>query len=250
MRQRLAIVAASAMFCAAMGQSAADQPEAFVTIEGGSVGEAAPKDIDLAPFVVQRDEVTRQQYEACVDAGGCSAASALDEAGLLRTQQLEAAGLNAADQPVIGVTGPQAAQYCEWMGARLPTMLEYDYLLRSVISPGPSEYSEMMSAGRNDEICAAFDLPAYDANVVPVQGATEPLVLCAERATARPDGPRYVLGSAAEWAHNTLAEGLPEGFAKQLPRGGSWRQGVADARVDDDRRAHLDVGIRCAKGIE
>ncbi len=69
----------------------------------------------LDAFWIDQREVTNAQYRLCVDAGVCP-----------RPPFWEDSGLNAADQPVVGVHWEDASAYCNWVGAQLPTEAEWE----------------------------------------------------------------------------------------------------------------------------
>lgn len=73
--------------------------------------------VDIEPFYIDRFEVTRREYAACVDAQVCAAPKALPN----ETQP---------NQPVVGVRWSDAWAYCAWVGKRLPTEAEWEKAAR------------------------------------------------------------------------------------------------------------------------
>jgi formylglycine-generating enzyme required for sulfatase activity len=71
-------------------------------------------------FWMDRTEITNQQYHLCVEAKGCEPAS------------YQSSNFAGAQLPVVGVDWFQAAAYCEWTGARLPSEAEWEKAARGL----------------------------------------------------------------------------------------------------------------------
>lgn len=75
----------------------------------------------VAPFSIDRTEVTARAYDACIAAGVCEAVENNGGPGQ------NSGSTDFLDFPVNYVTFDQASQFCEWMGKRIPTETEWEY---------------------------------------------------------------------------------------------------------------------------
>jgi len=90
---------------------------------GGEGDERPAHPVTLAPFWLDRTEVTQEAWDACVVAKACPAA----DAAILATF----GGLfKGPKKPVVGVTWFASRDYCKWKGKRLPREAEYERAVR------------------------------------------------------------------------------------------------------------------------
>ena len=80
--------------------------------------------VSLDSFWIDQTEVTNAQYRKCVEAGICTepATCKKGEFTYYDTEQM--------DHPVVCVSWGDAQNYCEWVGARLPSEAEWEYAFR------------------------------------------------------------------------------------------------------------------------
>lgn len=82
--------------------------------EGDCKDKSLRQKVLLSSFFIDRHEVTRDEYQACVVASGCEAVD----------------GFHGGDQPMTGLTAVQAHAYCQHKGRRLPTEFEWEMAAR------------------------------------------------------------------------------------------------------------------------
>ncbi|MCC6216935.1 MAG: SUMF1/EgtB/PvdO family nonheme iron enzyme [Polyangiaceae bacterium] len=89
-------------------------------LSSGAAEESPSFVTRVAPFCLDRTEVTLRAYRACQASGACSAAS---RAGRFCNERLG----GREEHPVNCVTWHQAAAYCEHVGRRLPAETEWEF---------------------------------------------------------------------------------------------------------------------------
>ena len=85
-------------------------------------GKAAST-VTLAPFRMDRVEVSNGAYATCVSSGACAPLSMGDPTEAAAANWSALAG---AEQPAVGVTQTQAKTYCAHVGGRLPSEAEWE----------------------------------------------------------------------------------------------------------------------------
>ena len=206
----------------------------MVAVPGGSFfggckdgGDASCNDeepgasMNVAPFRIDRTEVTVAQYRECVNAGRCPEPDTGNGDTVCNWKKTDR-----DNHPINCVDWFQAKFYCEWTGKRMPTEVEWEKAARGAdarVYPWGSDWS----AGKAN---------VSSKGTVPV-GSYPP--------GASPYGALDMAGNVWEWVSD-------RGPGVRGLRGGSWNSPPNLARVFarrslDPRTRRDDVGIRCAQ---
>jgi formylglycine-generating enzyme required for sulfatase activity len=112
-------------------------PDGMVAVPGGPFWMGCNDEVDsgcedneypyhevfLSAFAIDRTEVTAAAYAACVDAGACSSPHPMNPFG-------SECDPGSGDLPATCVDWFQARDYCEWVGAALPTEAQWEKAAR------------------------------------------------------------------------------------------------------------------------
>lgn len=199
--------------------------DSLAACQQSNYGDESPAHaVTLSPFWIDQTEVTNSRYQLCELAGACSSPAERSSHYRLAYHDTE----EFADYPVIFVTRDQAAAYCEWVGARLPTEAEWEYAARgpeSSIFPWGSTFD-----GTRLNYC--------DANCS--AGPNDPTVNDGYAETAPvgsfPSGASWIgaldmAGNVREWVDGWYGSYTPDAQIDPpgpergdliVPRGGSW----------------------------
>jgi formylglycine-generating enzyme required for sulfatase activity len=216
---------------------AAQDDKSMITIPSGSFmmgsndgpdSEVPVHQASLASFKIDKTEVTVAAYDACVSAGGCSAAVTGDYCNEGKDDR--------ANHPVNCVNWNQAKVYCEWAGKRLPTVSEWEYAARGAEArrfPWGDDPPADQLCWHSQSTCAVGSFP---------NGAS-------------PFGVLDMAGNVWEWTDGGWLNYETRQVNLDLKeyRGGGW----ADANASSQRCAYRvgreatflngGVGFRCAK---
>jgi len=202
--------------------------------------------VQLSSFWLDRTEVTIGQYDGCMDAGICEKISCEDTGDADRDKL-----------PAICVNWHQAAAYCQWVGARLPTEAEWEYGARGV-DDRRYPWGDDIDRSRLNYCDANCELPKRNDAVDDSYSQTAPV-------GSYPDGASWIgaldmSGNVWEWTADWFGEysserqtdpAGPDTGGRKVVRGGSWHTSADHARsalrtYSDPELSSNHVGFRCA----
>ncbi len=223
--------------------------------DDGDGDEQPVHTVALDALWIDQMEVTNDQYRRCVEAGECDAplTCELGEPTYADTAK--------GDHPVVCVDWQDAAAYCEWTGARLPTEAEWEYAAR-----GPQElvfpWGNQFDGSRLNYCDANCEFNWKDAEHDDEYSRTAPV-------GSYPDGASWcgaldLAGNVWEWGNDwydseyyrTSPSRNPQGPTSgeaRIVRGGSWGGGSGGARGANRHGVvpggtNNSLGFRCARG--
>ena len=207
-------------------------------IDTGNANIASPVHlVSLDAFYMDKYEVTNVLYKACVNVDGCTMPAEIKS----YTHASYFGNTEFNDFPVIYVNWNQAATYCKWRGARLPSEAEWEYAARSS-DARTYPWGEGMDKSRAN----------YEGNDTTAVGSYE--------SGKSPFGIYDMAGNVQEWVNDWFdtyqksSSSNPQGPATgyfRVSRGGAWY--FWDGIMDSDYRYTRDpndqsntLGFRCA----
>jgi formylglycine-generating enzyme len=211
--------------------------------------DSPPHEVTISAFSIEATEVTVLDYQACVDAGGCTAPDSFESCnyGLI----------SMGNHPINCVSWDAAVDYCTWKGRRLPTEAEWEY----VASGGADR---PFPWGANEANCTRahmFEIVDMMGDYGCMTGMTAPVGSYAQGAS--PFGALDMAGNVEEWVADWYADNYysvsptndPQGPAdgtQKVARGGDlFDASPANLRVFKRSRlaptqASAERGFRCA----
>ncbi len=213
-----------------------------------AVGEGPLREVYVSAFQIYRYEVTNSSYAACVIAGACLPPKTFSS----ETRGDYYNNTAYANHPVLAVTWHQAAAFCAWAGARLPTEAEWEKAARG------SGDARLFPWGNSWPDCT---LANFDPEGTSNRCVGDTSEAGAFPAGASPYGALDMAGNVWEWtadwySANSYSVGDvdpsgPVSGESKVVRGGSFGRGedrlrVARRSIDAPHVWSLDVGFRCA----
>ena len=215
----------------------------------GDTTERPPHGVQVASFSMMKTEVTARQYWHCVQAKACSPIP--EREGCVILSPNETTALNC-------VNWRQASAFARWVGARLPTEIEWEFAAR-----GQAE--RRFPWGEDQASCAHLNYK--DERGQEGCGRAGPKVPCEHALGISVEGLCDLSGNVWEWVeddwHRDYMNAPIQGAwcdgdcatsssrTYKVYRGGSWYHGWREARGTSRSAASaktqsVGVGFRCA----
>jgi formylglycine-generating enzyme required for sulfatase activity len=203
------------------------------------INERPVRPMTVAPFWIDRTEVTVEAYRACVAIGACPVPA--------RASATCTYDADEPDLPVSCVHWTDADAYCGWVGKRLPSEREWEYAAR-----GPLAVAFPWGAGAScaDAVTLINEQSGKSCARRPARVGTHP-------GGASVFGVQDMSGNLEEWTADWYVELLgpgpmPRAGAAHVLRGGGWLSTPSQSRTTSRNwgsalEAGANVGFRCAK---
>jgi formylglycine-generating enzyme required for sulfatase activity len=206
--------------------------------DSGDPDEAPAHAVSVAPFEIDKTEVTNAEFAAFVKATGYKTAVEESGGGSWRDYYVEGRD----NHPVVKVSWADAEAYCTWAGKRLPAETEWEYAARGAdgrIYPWGNEWNPDACNGRERGIRGTAAVGSFAAG-------------------ASPFGVLDMAGNVREWTADWYDKYPGSPFSSpyfkvfRVHRGGGWFDPPADLRTTKrnagpPETANDDLGFRCAK---
>ncbi len=212
--------------------------------------ETPARRVFVSAYRLDRYEVSRADYEACMRAGVCEPPEL----------EIDHPDLLASDHPMTGLTWFQAETVCRHRGGRIPTEAEWERAARGD-SRRRFPWGVFYNEGLANHGGPAIALDPTDGEGSPEDGWMYTAPVTAFAAARSPHGLVQMAGNAWEWTADGYAPlslqttrvdpRMPRGNGLRVVRGGSFRSPSFTMRSSyrsgrPEASAWVDVGVRCA----
>ena len=174
-------------------------------------------EVNVPSFAIMKTEVTVRMYRKCVESNGCTEPP--------NNEFCNWGYMDREDHPINCIDWFQAMEFASWVGARLPTEAEWEYVARGeggdVMYPWGNDFDATMCNTREEG-------PGH---LAPVDYYSE---------GASPYGVMDMAGNASEWCSDWHKKGYvenllpnptgPQTGKHRVTRGSSWRYSANMAR--------------------
>jgi formylglycine-generating enzyme required for sulfatase activity len=210
--------------------------------------EKPARELGIGGFWIGQTEVTVAAYAACAKARVC--AKQPEKRDVKETYTCNWHNRR-HKHPMNCIKWDEAAQFCSWIGGRLPTAMEWEYAARSgedVIYPWGNDPVTGTRANLCDKNCQRALVSKSrikpDLSLDDGWAGTSPVGSYKDGASRW--GLQDMAGNVAEWTASTL-----EGTNEKEIRGGSWASPARDLRSSRrssaaPQKVEASLGFRCA----
>jgi formylglycine-generating enzyme required for sulfatase activity len=214
-------------------------------VVAGSANPRAPanerpsRPVAVAPFWIDRTEVTVGAYRACVEAGGCARPA--------RASATCTYDAGDADLPVSCVHWSDAEAYCRFAKKRLPTEVEWEYAARGALAV-PFPWGGVASCA--NAVTLISERTGKSCAPRPARVGSHP-------GGDSVFGVQDLSGNVEEWTADWYTESLgpgptPRSGAAHVLRGGGWLSPPSLSRTTSRdwgsaMESGPNIGFRCAR---
>lgn len=212
--------------------------------------------IDIDAIAIGATEVTFEQWDLCVSAGGCA-------------HRPDDGGEGRKDRPVVNVSWEDARTYARWLSTatgvsyRLPSEAEWEYAARAGVTGASVSTSAFCDIGNGADDTLRRERPDFQDSFACNDGAMRSAPVAHYRANNF--GLFDMQGNVSEWVQDCWSENHlntpPDGSARmgetcqeKTIRGGSWAMGPHNQRLANRMRDTKDtrrdtVGFRVVRDL-